>query len=55
MDEISLVVENRGTTHGRYVLTAATGVRRPDLEQRLVVVTLAEQVGAALAARPATR
>jgi K+-sensing histidine kinase KdpD len=52
MDEITLVVENGGATYGRYVLTAATTVRRPPLEQRLVVVTLAEQVGAALAARP---
>jgi K+-sensing histidine kinase KdpD len=50
MDEIHLVVENGGTTYGRYVLTAATKVRRPDLEQLLVVVTLAEQVAAALAA-----
>jgi Domain of unknown function (DUF4118) len=49
MDEIDLIVENGGTRYGRYVLTAATAVRRPDLEQRLVVVTLAEQVGAALA------
>lgn len=52
MDEITLLVEHGGVTYGRYVLTAATRVRRPDLEQRLVVVTLAEQVGAALAARP---
>jgi Domain of unknown function (DUF4118) len=55
MDEINLVVENGGTRYGRFVLTASTGIRRPDLEQRLVVVTLAEQIGAALAARPATR
>ncbi len=53
MDEIDLPVENGGTAYGHYVLTAATKVRRPDLEQRLVVVTLAEQVGAALAAHPA--
>ncbi len=49
MDEITLIVESGGARYGRYVLTASTTVRRPDLEQRLVVVTLAEQVGAALA------
>jgi hypothetical protein len=52
MDEINLLVENRGSVYGHYVLTSATRVRRPGLEQRLVAVTLAEQVGAALAARP---
>lgn len=51
MDEISLPVEHGGTTYGRYVLTSATAVRRPDREQLLVAVTLAEQVGAALSAR----
>lgn len=50
MDEIDLVVENGGTSHGRFVLVAATKLRRPDLEQRLVAVTLAEQVGAAFSA-----
>ncbi len=51
MDEIDLPVEHGGTGYGRYVLTSATEIRRPDLEQRLVAVTLAEQVGAALSAR----
>jgi hypothetical protein len=54
MDQITVLVENGGTAYGRYVLTSATTIRRPDLEQRLVVVTLAEQVGAALAVRPPT-
>ena len=52
MDEIQLLVENRGSVYGHYVLTSATKIRRPELEQRLVAVTLAEQVGAALAGRP---
>lgn len=45
---IELPVENGGVRHGRFLLTAATGVRRPDLQQRLVAVALADQVGAAL-------
>jgi K+-sensing histidine kinase KdpD len=45
---IALPVENGGASLGRFLLTAATGVRRPDLQQRLVVVALADQVGAAL-------
>ena len=52
MDEIHLPVENHGSVYGHYVLTSATKTRRPELEQRLVAVTLAEQVGAALSARP---
>jgi len=51
MDEISLPVEHGGTSYGRYVLTSSTAVRRPDREQLLVAVTLAEQVGAALSDR----
>lgn len=47
MDEIELDVRGRG----RYLLVASTAVRRPDLESRLVAVTLAEQVGPVLAAR----
>ena len=45
---IELPVENGGVRHGRFLLTAATNVRRPDLQQRLVAVALADQVGAAL-------
>lgn len=52
MDEIDLPVEYGGITHGHFVLTSATKVRRPDIEQLLVVITLAEQVGAAIAAGP---
>lgn len=50
MDEISLPVEYGGAVYGRYVLTSSTTIRRPDREQLLVAVTLAEQVGAALSA-----
>jgi K+-sensing histidine kinase KdpD len=52
--EIELVVQHAGTTKGRFLLTAAARLTRPDLEQRLVAVALADQVGAALAAQPAT-
>lgn len=45
---IELPVENGGVSHGRFLLTAATGVRRPDLQERLVAVALADQVGASL-------
>ncbi|MDI1288351.1 MAG: DUF4118 domain-containing protein [bacterium] len=45
---IELPVENGGLLRGRFLLTAATGVRRPDLQQRLVAIALADQVGAAL-------
>nr|WP_281386903.1 DUF4118 domain-containing protein [Jiangella mangrovi] len=45
-DEIELPVESGGVVRGRFYLTAATRVSRPGLEQRLVAVTLAEQVGA---------
>lgn len=48
-DTIELLVEHGGTIRGRFLLTAATRISRPDLDQRLVAVTLAEQVGAALA------
>lgn len=53
MDEIHLPVESHGSVYGHYVLTSATKIRRPELEQRLVAVTLAEQVGAALSTRQA--
>ncbi|SDU75357.1 DUF4118 domain-containing protein [Jiangella alkaliphila] len=51
-DEIELPVEFGGTVRGRFYLTAATGVARPTLEQRLVAVTLAEQVGAVAGVSP---
>lgn len=46
-----LLVENHGVLQGRYLLTAEPG-SRPTLEQRLVAVAFADQVGAALAASP---
>jgi K+-sensing histidine kinase KdpD len=52
--EIELVVQHAGTTRGRFLLTASARITRPDLEQRLVSVALADQVGAALAAQHAT-
>ena len=45
--EIELLVESGGHLRGRFMLTAAPGTRVP-LAQRLVAVTLADQVGAAL-------
>jgi hypothetical protein len=47
--EIALVIRSGGVVRGRFLLTAATRVVRPSLEQRLVAVALANQVGAALA------
>jgi hypothetical protein len=49
LDLIELPVTSAGVDRGRYLLTSTSTVRRPDLEQREVVVTLAEQAGAALA------
>ncbi|WP_432476119.1 DUF4118 domain-containing protein [Nocardioides sp. GXQ0305] len=49
-DVTELVVEHQGTVVGCFVLTAATQVARPGLEQRLVAVTLAEHAASALAA-----
>jgi hypothetical protein len=48
--EIALVVESGGVVHGQFLLTAATRVVRPTLEQLRVAIALANQVGAALAA-----
>lgn len=48
--EIALVVQSGGVVRGRFLLTAATKVVRPTLEQLRVAVALANQVGAALAA-----
>jgi hypothetical protein len=47
--EIVLVVQSGGVAHGRFLLTAATRVVRPTLEQLRVAIALANQVGAALA------
>jgi hypothetical protein len=48
--EIALAVQSGGVVHGRFLLTAATRVVRPSLEQLRVAGALANQVGAALAA-----
>ncbi|HVH21485.1 MAG TPA: DUF4118 domain-containing protein [Pseudonocardia sp.] len=45
---IALPVRSGGTTHGRFLLTAATRVVRVSPEQLRVAVALANQVGAAL-------
>jgi K+-sensing histidine kinase KdpD len=50
-----LLVENRGVLRGRFVLTAEPGGARPTLEQRLVAVAFADQVGAALATDASVR
>ena len=49
--EIELLVQHAGTVRGRFLLTAAARITRPDLEQRLVAVALADQVGAALSSQ----
>lgn len=48
MDETELDVRSAGHSHGRYLLVASGAVRRPEPEQLLVAVTLAEQAAAAL-------
>lgn len=47
-ERIGLVVRQGGIMHGQFVLTAATRVVRPSVEQLRVAVLLADQVGAAL-------
>lgn len=47
-ERIGLVVRQGGAIHGQFVLTAATRVVRPSVEQLRVAVLLADQVGAAL-------
>ena len=51
--KIALMVQSGGVTHGHLELTAATRVVRPSRQQLRVAVTLANQLGAALAAPPA--
>jgi GAF domain-containing protein len=46
---IALPVRSGGVTYGQLLLTAATHVVRPSRQQLRVAVTLANQVGAALA------
>jgi K+-sensing histidine kinase KdpD len=53
--DTELLVENQGILQGRFLMTPEPG-SRPTLEQRLVAVAFADQVGAALAAsRPVTQ
>ena len=47
-EPIGLIVRQGGSYHGQFVLTAATRVVRPSVEQLRVAVLLADQVGAAL-------
>lgn len=44
-EEIGLAVRAAGVSHGHFLLTAASRVARPSLEQRRVAVLLADQVG----------
>jgi K+-sensing histidine kinase KdpD len=53
--DTELLVENQGILQGRFLMSPQPG-SRPTLEQRLVAVAFADQVGAALAAsRPVTQ
>ena len=47
-EKVGLIVRQGGAVHGQYVLTAATRVARPSVEQLRVAVLLADQGGAAL-------
>jgi hypothetical protein len=47
--DIELLVESGGRFQGRFLMTPDRGAR-PTLEQRLLAVAFADQVGAALAA-----
>jgi K+-sensing histidine kinase KdpD len=47
-EQIGLIVRQGSAVHGQFVLTAATRVVRPSVEQLRVAVLLADQVGAAL-------
>ena len=53
-DEVELRVFGNGQYYGRFMLTPNPG-SRPSLQARLVAVTLADQAGRALAARPPSR
>lgn len=47
-EPIALIVRQGDVVHGQFLLTAATRVVRPSIEQRRVAVLLADQVGSAL-------
>jgi K+-sensing histidine kinase KdpD len=49
LEETALPAQHHGVVYGHFMITAATDVVRPTLEQRRVAVLLANQVGAALA------
>ncbi|HZX05716.1 DUF4118 domain-containing protein [Kribbella sp.] len=53
--EIELPVQHAGVSRGCFLLTAASRIARPDLEQRVVAVALADQVGAALTTQEPAR
>ena len=53
-EEVELRVFGNGQYYGRFMLTPNPG-SRPSLQARLVAVTLADQSGRALAARPPSR
>ena len=46
--DTELLVESGGILQGRFLMTPATGAQ-PSLEQRLLAIAFADQVGAALA------
>ncbi|NOL44199.1 PAS domain-containing sensor histidine kinase [Kribbella sandramycini] len=50
--EIELPVQHAGRTRGRFLLTAATHISYPDLQQRQVAAALAGQLAHALAPQP---
>lgn len=52
MEETVLPVQHHGVVHGQFLLTAATQIVRPSLEQRRIAVLLANQVGAAYLTNP---
>ena len=47
-DDIALLVTRSGTTVGHFLLTSASHIARPTLEQRKVAILLADQVGQVL-------
>ena len=53
LDAIELPVTSAGADHGRFLLVSTSAVRHPDLERRLVAVTLANQAAGALGSAPA--
>jgi hypothetical protein len=53
-EEVELRVFGNGQYYGRFMLTPKPG-SHPSLQARLVAVTLADQAGRAMAARPPSR